>query len=209
MSRSGDDMNLSRSVFLLPLATTLALGQHSSPALVPPKPDQPDAFARRLYQQVLARPSVGIPYGRNFRIYAPYLSKALLHHMEAASTCAKDFDRQNPVDPKLPMKPPFAWLELGTFTGGDDEDEFHAFHIEGIRPERDGSVQVNLKLTWGMPPVKPWFSDVAAIVRRESGHYVVDDVIYLKAREGDVDWRLTQALASGCNGSHWVGYQDH
>lgn len=204
----GGDMNLLRSVLLLPLATTLAFGQSGSPPVVPTGPEQPDAFARRLYQQVLARPSVGIPYGRNMKIYAPYLSKALLNQMETASACARDFDRQYPVDPKLPMKPPFAWLELGTFTGGDDEEEFHAFHIEGTRPQRDGSVQVNLKLTWGTPPEKPWFSDVILLVRPEGSRYVVDDVIYQKAREGDADWRLTQALSSGCKEQRWVGYHN-
>jgi hypothetical protein len=174
-------------MILLPLASTLALGQSSASAHTPASPDRPEALAQRLYQQVLARPSVGIPYGTNLKIYAPYLSRALLQRMDVAIACSRDFYRQHPVDPKLLEKPPFAWLELGTFTGGDDEEEFHAFDIEGI------------------PPEKPWFSHVSLIIRREKGHYVVDDIIYLKAREGDVDWRLTQALSSGCNGRHWVG----
>jgi hypothetical protein len=198
-------MRLLRSIVLLPLATTLAVGQSRPPINAPRTSDGPEALAQRLYQQVLARPSVGIPYGANLKIYAPYLSQTLLHKMNAATACSRDFYRQHPIDPKLPEKPPFAWLELGTFTGGDDEDEFHTFHIEGPKPAKDGSVQVNLRLTWGTPPEKPWFSNVALVIRQENGRYVVDDVIYLKAREGDADWRLTQALSYGCDGRHWVG----
>jgi hypothetical protein len=201
-------MNLLRSMILLPLSATLVLGQNASSASGPTTQDQPESLARRLYQQVSAHPSVGIPYGNNLKIYAPYLSKALLERMDLAVACSRDFYRQHPVDPKLPEKPPFAWLELGTFTGGDDEDEFHAFQIVGAEPAKDGSVEVQLRLTWGIPPEKPWFSDVALVIRQENRRNVVDDVIYMKAHEGDTDWRLTQALSSGCNGRHWVGYSD-
>jgi len=201
-------MNLLRSMILLSLASTMALGQSSASAHTSASPDRPEALIQRLYQQVLARPSVGIPYGTNLKIYAPYLSSALLQRMDVATACGRDFYRQHPEDPKLPEKPPFAWLELGTFTGGDDEDEFHTFHIERTQPENDGSIQINMRLTWGIPPEKPWFSYVAPVIRRRNGRYVVDDVIYLKAAEGDADWRLTQALSSGCNGRHWVGYHD-
>ncbi len=201
-------MSLLQSMILLPFFVTLALGQVPSFPKTPAVTGRSEILVRRLYQQVLARPSVGIPYGENLKIYSPYLSKALLHKMDVATDCGHDFYRLHPDDPNLPEKPPFAWLELGTFTGGDDESSFHAFHIEGTNPARDGSVQVNLKLTWGTPPEKPWFTNVTLVIRRENGRDVVDDIIYRKAGAGDVDWRLTQVLSSGCSGRHWVGYHN-
>jgi len=201
-------MNLQRSMILLPLSATLALGQSTSHSGRQATQDQPESLAKRLYQQVLAHPSVGIPYGENLKIYAPYLSKALRQKMDTAVACSRDFYRRYPVDPNRPEKPPFAWLELGTFTGGDDEDEFHTFQIVGAEPAKDGSVEVQLRLTWGIPPEKPWFSGVALVIRQENRRNVVDDVIYMKVREGDTDWHLTQALSSGCNGGHWVGNPD-
>lgn len=43
------------------------------------------------------------------KVFAPYLSKALLHRIDIAVAGAADYDRQYP-DPNL--KPPFAGLRL-------------------------------------------------------------------------------------------------
>ena len=73
---------------------------------------------------------------------------------------------------------------------------------------KDGSFRVYVRLTWGTPPEKPLIWRVAAIVVRENGHFVVDDVIYLKDKDRDVDSRLSEYLSAGCDGPRWVGYGD-
>ena len=48
---------------------------------------------------------------------------------------------------------------------------------------------------------------MVAIVVQEDGHAVLDDVIFLKDEStDDVESRLSETLASGCDGPHWVGY---
>src|SRR5208337_3604046 len=108
-------MNLLRLLLLLQLSTPLALGQvagNSKPASLP---NQPEALVRSLYTDVVARHPLGISIGAdNMKVFAPYLSKALLHRIDLAMACDDDWDRQN-TDPSA--KPP--GLESGLFTGDD------------------------------------------------------------------------------------------
>jgi hypothetical protein len=168
-------------------------------------PNDPEAFVRSFYQQEVALKPVGIPYGVEMKIFAPYLSKTLLHKINLAYDCGNDWYRKNP-DPNL--KPELAWLELGTFSGGDDEIELRAFQIERTESEKDGSFRVYIRLKWGWPPEQPWSSHVAAVLVEEDGHLVVDDVIFLKDKYDSHDSRLSEILVMGCHGSHWVGYRD-
>ena len=196
-------MNLLRCIILLQFTTTLALGQsaHQSRPLSLPK--QPEALVRSLYHEVVAHHPIGIPEGADMKIFAPYLSKTLLHRIDLAVACGKDWDRQFP-NPHL--KPPFAWLESGLFSGDDEQAEPRAFHIERTQSEKDGSFRVHVRLTWGAPAEKPWIWRVAAIVLRENGHYVLDDIIYLKDDNREVESRLSEYLSAGCDGPRWVGY---
>ena len=41
---------------------------------------------------------------------------------------------------------------------------------------------VYINLTYNEPGESPWIWQVAAIVLQENGHYVVDDIIYLKEK---------------------------
>jgi hypothetical protein len=166
--------------------------------------EHPEPMVNSLYQQVLVHRPVGIPWGFNEKIFAPYLSNALLRKMNLAVACGKDWTRQNPPPPIL--KPEMGWLELGTFSRGDDEGELHGFEIERTEANHDGSFRVYLKLTWGVPPEKPWFSHVSLVVMREDGALVVDDVLYLKGEGPNRDRSLSQALSAGCEGRHWVGF---
>jgi hypothetical protein len=167
-------------------------------------PNQPEAFVQSLYQHVVARRPVGIPWGMDWKIFAPYLSRTLLHRIDLAGACGEDWYRQN-SDPNL--KPEYGWLELGFFSNGDDEDELRNFQIERMESLKDGSKHVNVQLTWGWPPEKPWISHVAAVLVQENGRWVVDDVIYLKNEQdkSDVDYRLSGSLSYGCDGPRWVG----
>jgi hypothetical protein len=196
-------MNRLRCIILLQFATALAFGQPAHQRESRTLPKQPEALVRSLYQQVVARHPIGIPGDADMKIFAPYLSKTLLHRIDVAVACAADYDRQYP-DPNL--KPTFAWLESGLFSGGDERSEPRAFQIETTQSEEDGSFRVYVRLTWGSPPKRPWMIwHVAAIVVRENGHFVVDDVIYLKDERQEVDSRLSEGLSAGCDGPRWVG----
>jgi hypothetical protein len=105
-------------------------------------------------------------------------------------------------------KPPLAWLELGLFSGGDDESELHAFQIEGTELQKPDSFRVKVKLDWGWPPEETWTSYVEPILVRENGRLVVNDVLYLKDGGVDAEYQLSMALSAGCDGPHWVGDPD-
>jgi len=198
-------MTLLRCIILLQFVTTLALGQ-SAPQTKPASlPNRPEILVRSLYTEVVARHQIGIPQGAHMRIFAPYLSKALLRRIDVAVACAADYDRQYP-DPNL--KPPFAWLEAGLFSGDDEQAEPRAFHIERTQSEKDGSFRVYVRLTWGEPPERPEIWYVVAIVVQENGHFALDDVIYLKDEGRPFESRLSEYLSAGCDGPHWVGHGD-
>jgi hypothetical protein len=196
-------MNLLRYIILMQLATTVVFGQPARQNNSYPLPNQPEALVRSLYHQVVARHPLGIPSGAEMKVFEPYLSKTLLHRFDSNDACFADWRRQNP-DPSL--KPPVGLIENGIFSGGNEEAEPRAFLIEKTQSENDGSFRVYVRLTWGSPPEKPWIWHVAAVVVRESGHFVVDDVIYLKDTNRDIDARLSEYLSVGCDGPRWVGY---
>jgi hypothetical protein len=160
-------------------------------------PDQPEALARSLYEQVLAHRPGEIPWGTERKIFAPYMSKGLLRRIDLYDACMDDWFRKYP-DPNL--KPPI-W-EGGIFSGGDEETEPKTSEIERTEQEKDGSVRVYVKL--GRPQEK-WTWQVADVLVRENGHYVVDDVIFLKENERDHDYRLSQILSVNCDGRRYRG----
>lgn len=193
-------MNLLRLLLLLQLSTPFALSQAAGNSKPPSLPNQPEALVRSLYTQVVARHPLGNPDGEDRKVFGPYLSKALLHRIDVNSACLSDWNRQNP-DPN--SKPPF--LESGLFTGDDERAEPTAFHIERVQAEKDASTRVYVKLTRVDPGESRDIWRVAAILVRENGHLVVDDVIYLRAGPQDVDVPLSKYLAQDCDGPHWVG----
>jgi hypothetical protein len=189
-------------VCFLPLLTVLAWGQGAPLSNLSPLPNQPDALVSSLYEQVVARHPLGIPYGADMKVFAPYLSKALLHRFDQTNACFADWRRQNP-DPN--MKPPVGLIESGVFSGGNEEAEPQAFHVERTESEKDGSSRVYLRLMVGAPPNKPLVWYLAAVVVREDGRPAVDDVLYLTGESGDVESRLSKDLSVGCDGARWVG----
>jgi hypothetical protein len=198
-------MNILRSILLLQFATTLALGQSSPQGKPATLLNQPEALVRSLYTEVVALHPIGIPRDAKMKTFAPYLSKALLHRIDMALACAADYDRQYP-DPNL--KPPFAWLEAGLFSGDDEQAEPRTFRIERTQSENDGSFRVYVRLSWGVPPEKPLIWRVAAVVAQEDSRFVLNDVIYLKDENREVEGRLSQYLSAGCDGPRWVGHSN-
>lgn len=200
-------MSALRYIILLQLNAALAMGQLAPENKPPSPPRQPVAMVRSLYTQEVARHPLGIPTGADGKIFLPYLSRALLHRIELFDACQQDWFRQHP-DPNL--KGPFGGLgESGIFSGGDEESEPRAFHIEDTQSEEDGSFRVYVRLTTGTPPERPWNWHIAVVVVRENGRYVVNDVIYLRDPEnrgpGDIDRRLSEIFSEGCNGPKWNG----
>jgi hypothetical protein len=191
-----------RCVGLATLMMAPAWGQAVAQGKPAALPNRSDALVGSLYEQVIARHPLGVPDGEDVKIFAPYLSKALLHRFDLNDACLADWYRQNP-DPDL--KPIVGMIESGVFSGPDDESEPQIFHIERTEPRKDGSSRVYVRLTWNSPPVDPLTWYVAAIVVPEDGRLVVNDVLFLKNRQGDVEYRLSKALSSGCKGGRWVG----
>jgi hypothetical protein len=194
--------------FLLQLGATLALGQNADQSKSRSLPTQPDALVRSLYTEVVARHPHDIPEGADMKIFAPYLSKALLHRIDLAKDCSADWDRENP-EPHLKEERASIY---GLFSGDGVEAEPRAFQIEKTRSVKDGSARVYVKLTWENPPQRPWTWRVGAVVLRENGHYVIDDVIYVndniydKPEDRPADRRLSEYLSAGCYGPKWAGY---
>jgi len=199
-------MNPLRCIFLLLFATTTALGQLVQKSNPPSAPEEPSAVVRSLYNEVVARHPVGIPKDADMKAFAPYLSKSLLHRIDLAHACEDDYYRQH-QNPNL--KPQIEWLEFGLFSGGMENAGPRGFHILETEPEKNGSfrVVVELFIIFGMPTnPDPSVWHVAAIVVREDGKFVVNDVIFLKDYSTlEPEFRLSETLASGCNGSRWVG----
>ena len=96
------------------------------------------------------------------------------------------------------------------FSGGNDEVEPHAFHVGKTELGANGSSRVHVKLTRHATPDvdTAWSWHVAVVVVRENGRPVVEDVLFLKDNDRDIDWRLSDGLAAGCDGTRWVGKGD-
>ena len=167
--------------------------------------NQAELPVRGLYQQLVSRPIGGIPTIERMKSLSPYLSDSLLNRITQARACTDDYFR---LHPKNDVKPPLEWLEFGLFSGADDRSGPHTFQIEKAKSQEDSSIRVNVRLTEGIPPEKPWTWEVAAIVIREGGRFVINDVVFLKDKDVDTESRLSEILKRGCDGSHWVGYGD-
>ncbi|MEP7007268.1 MAG: hypothetical protein ABI810_14885 [Sphingomonas bacterium] len=155
--------------------------------------DQPDAAVDSLYKMVMARHPLGIP---DLDVFGPYLSKKLRHEFDLTRTCFDDWRRKHP-NPDL--KPPVSLADYAVFSGGNKDADPQTFHIEKAESDKDGSYRVYVKFTWeGASNRLTWY--VAAVVVRENGRPVVDDVLYLKGNR-DIELRLSELLKLGCQGS--------
>jgi len=181
----------------------MALGPSADQRNPSPLPNRPKALIASLYAQVVARHPIGIPQGEDWNVFRPYLSKTLLHKIDQGRACGADWHRQNP---DLSLKPDIGWLELGFFSGGEEEATPSTFVIERALSEKDGSIRVYVKLTYEEPETKPLIWHVAAIVLTENGHYVVNDVIYLNGPSESDGGRLSARLSADCDGPRWVGF---
>ena len=190
---------LSAALLSVALLANGSASAQNNPSSVP---NRPDALVSKLYEQVVGRHPIGIPYGADMKIFAPYLSRALLHRFALNNACLADWYHQNP-DPNL--KPIVGMFEDGVFSGPSEKAEPKDFRVDRFEAGSDGTSRVYVRLTWENPPSKPLIWYVATLVVPENGRLVVDDVLFLKDKRGDIESRLSKELSSGCNDGRWVG----
>lgn len=187
---------------LLQLFAILVAGQSAGQARTGRSDSQSTAVVRRLYSQVVVRHPLGIPSGKNWEVFAPFLSRDLIRRITLARSCQSDWVRQNQG---RVAKEPFAWGETGFFSGAEELSEPSSFQIQRTEANQDGSFRVYVELTEAPPNEKPWTWNVAVRVKMEERHPVIDDIIYLKGNDVSTEYRLSEILTAGCNGSHWIG----
>jgi len=198
-------MSIVRCVALLFLIPPLGHGQAPQEHRQVDSSSQAEIPVRRLYQQLISRPIDGIPTPERMRSFFPDLSSSLLQRITQARACGNDWLRQHPQND---VKAPFAWGEFGLFSGADDRSAPETFQIEKAE-SAEGSVRVYVRLTEGTPPEKPWTWEVAAIVIRENGRFVINDVVFLRDEDVPTESRLSEVLTRGCDGSRWVGFSNY
>jgi hypothetical protein len=196
-------MTILRCVFVLLLVASIGYGQVPQRQRQVDLPKQAEIVVRGLYQHLVSQRIGGIPTPKRMNVLSPYLSNSLTHRISQARACRDDWFR---LHPKNDEKAPSTWTEFGLFSGADDRGHPRAFQIKTEESEADGSFRVYVRLTEGNPPEKPWTWQVADVVTREGGRYVIDDVIFLKDKDIDTESRLSEILTKGCDGSRWVGF---
>src|SRR3569833_797223 len=177
-------------VFLLPLLAASACGQTIQQDQLATSRVQVAAMIDSLYNEVVTRHPLGTP---DREIFRPYLSKGLLHNLDLDDACANAWARRN-TDPNI--KPDVGMIEFDIFSGGVEKTEPQAFHIEKVEADKDDSYRVRVKLTHTESSYKlTWY--VVAVVIRENGRFVVDDMLYLKQEDRD-ESRLSKEIKEDC-----------
>lgn len=198
-----------------------------------PRSGQRDAEAVviKLYKQTVFRKPLGLPKRRDLEVIRRLLSQDLIERMRVATECEKDYFRQYPdPDPKDPnaliLKPPFAWMETGLFSGGNEQAEPSWFGLRRTVRQKNGSYEVHVNLKqWDElhkypRPRGPQYDltwEVVVFVIQEGDRYAVNDVYYPKVYPDNVgphyptveDIRLSRLLSVGCKDGRWVGFPDN
>ena len=211
------------------VVTTAA--QSLSQETVPTVQREVEAVVVKFYKQIVLRKPIGLPGGKTLEAIRPFLSRNLIERIRASGECEKDYFRQNPdPDPNGPnasmiLKPPFAWLEAGLFSGDNERAGPLWFGVRHIIRQKDGSYEVYVKLKqWeefdkyprprGAPYDDTW--EVTVFVVRDGSHYAVNDVFYPQVYADHSiphypaieETLLSQLLDSGCKDGKWVGFPD-
>jgi len=172
--------------------------------------EQPYVAVQKLYREVVARRPLGIPKNADKAAIWPFLSHSLTQRLEAAQACEADYLRHHSDD----GKPEYAWLEFGLFSGSNEEAIPASATVQRTEPQPDGSFRVYVRLTYkesfethgqSPNPVNSFRWQVAAVVIKEKGRFVVDDILFFKEHTSKLQSRLSQILTQGCEGRRWVG----
>jgi hypothetical protein len=189
----------------IPAAATIAI---CLPLLVQTTASTPQALVASFYTLCVKHHVAGLPLNAEARqALRPLLSEDLRQRIEDGEACQADFIRQfpdpppaNPPVPQVIYKPPF--VDCCIFTSTPDGTPT-SFTLGPTKVLRDGRYQVvvNFFLRDNMGGIK-WRD--AAIVKRESDRFVIDNVVFEPDRKPA--GYLPQPFSfQGCQGRRWVG----
>ena len=198
------------------LFASIAFGFMAIAKCFPQQPAQPsqrdaEAVVIKLYKQIVLRKPIGIPQKADRQAIWPLLSRDLIKRLDLARECEKDYFRQY-SDPNL--KPEFDWLEMGLFSGGNEQALPSRVAVRRTVKQKDGSYQVGMKLTYKEtfetydrpPDPKDTFNwNVIAFVIWDGNRFAVNDVLYARDYPDEAELRLSQLLSHGCKDGKWVG----
>ncbi len=185
----------------------------------PPGPsDSPDAAVQRFYRYVIAHRPLGIPQGADKEAIWPLLSPRLRSLLDAAKSCEDDYYRQFRLLPDAEnLKPGFPSLELGLFSGSDEEALPAEIRIVSRDPPVIGRHRVLVEFTYrdsfetyGHTPTEEelkrdtfrWRGEVFVVAN--AGRYLIDEFRGLDRETGKPRWALTTTFVA-CRGTKWVG----
>jgi hypothetical protein len=155
---------------------------------------------QNLYNEAMMRRPHDITVGQNWTPFAPYFSHALMSKIHEADLCSAEWNAQNPYPPLKALRPSADDLVTDGYSNPA------SFQLQLLETEKDGSARMYLRLA---DAEQGDAGRVAAVVIREGSRYVVDDVIYSNDAdyadgEKPRDRRLSDYLAAGCDGPHWI-----
>jgi len=168
----------------------------------------PQALVARFYTLCIKHHVAGLPLKSDaIQALSSLLSDDLRQRIDDGEACQADFIRQfpdppptNPSIPQVIYKPPF--VDCCLFTSTPDGTPT-SFRLGPTKRLGDGryEVVVNFVLRDNMGGIK-WRD--AAIVKRETDRFVIDNVMFDAGRRPAGD--LPEPIAfEGCKGPRWVG----
>jgi hypothetical protein len=181
----------------------LAFAAAAAVLAAPPTPAE--AVVRDLYGQVVKRKPLGIPGGEDRKAIWPLLTPRLRTLLETSDACEDDYARQHPGSDE---KPEYAWLELGLFSGGNEQATPATATVVGAMPAGAGRHAVRVRFTYddapaggGKPTTYTW--EGTATVACDGSGCLVDDFAPDPDRGTPVP--PLSATFTGCDGKRWVG----
>src|SRR5215469_5936630 len=199
-------------LFALSVLGFIAIGWCSpKPEAAATNEDDAQSVVMKLYKQIVLRKPLGIGSEADRQAIRPFLSQSLIARFNDAEGCQRDYFRQYP-DPSL--KPEFAWLEMGLFSGGNEEGTPSDAIVQRTKIQKDGSYRVYVQLTYRESfdtyrrtavPGSTFKWTVVASVIRDKGRFAVDDILYFNEDTKRIESRLSQVLSLGCENGNWVG----
>ncbi len=174
---------------------------------------QPETIVQQMYSQVVERRPLGIPTDADKAVIWPFLSKRLVQTLETAKACEDDYFRKHSDSDD---KPEFQWLEMGLFSGDVEMAMPTEVVVERTEQQNDDTYIVYVQFTYDdsvyypehyQAPdssYTPFYWHGAAVVTKEEGQFVIDDILLFQRDSTTIEFRLSNFFR-GCDGPQWVG----
>jgi hypothetical protein len=173
-------------------------------ALLAASPATPETAVRDFYAQVVERQPLGLPAAADRAALWPFLTPRLRALLETAQACEDDYLRRHAGSDE---KPEFPWLELGLFSGGNEQALPDTATVVGRKDEGKGRHAVRVRFTYDdkaaatKPTTFTW--EGTAVVACDAAGCLVDD--YRPDPDGGTPVPPLSATFTGCDGTRWVG----